>query len=592
MLTLNTLPFRRKLTFSFLAITIMAVLVTGGLSYTLSADILERKSKTLTQDAVNKTAQIVDEKLNKLMVVMMTFMISEPFKEMLRSVSAGEYDDYYRHLSNMDNVFSQARIAEPLIHSIYVSTPRGDFYPMSVNRNHTVTFKDTPMYDRILKAGHNIWVEGHEDELFTGRQRVISLVLEPITDTTLYSVNDVYVVVNIRESGLRRLIGPDAVDGVTRLLVSGEGRPVTQETSPLIRQAVTSGMLRPIVQTAGDRGQVTEKLHGEPYFVNHASLSLNDWHIVSLQSKDHVLQDLIYIKWMIFIIAAGSLAAAALVSSGLIRYLLIPLGRLQTVMKRVESNDLSARFEVKGGDELAQIGMRFNRMLEQIVSLIDEVKEAETTKRATEIKALSAQMDPHFLYNTLNTIYWKLKLNKAEESQHMVVSLSRLFQLGLNKGQEFTTLTNEILHVKQYLDLQKYCYEALFHYEIYVSDPGLEELSVPRILLQPLVENSILHGFRDRESGGFIRIAIEQDEAARRCRITVSDNGAGVDEAAARAMLRQTTEKGYAIGNLISRLQLYYGEGASRIEIDSRLGEGMTVRIEIPLEGAYANGRS
>lgn len=239
----RTLSFRNKLKYAFLGVTIMAVLVTGGLSYSISASVLEERSLTLTQDSVNKSARIVDEKLSKLMLVMMTFMISEPFKDLLESVSSGDYGDYYRHLNNMDNVFSQARVAEPLIHSIYVSTPMGDFYPMSVNRNHAVTFRDTPMYERVLEEKRNIWVEGHEDLLFTGKQRVVTLILEPITDSTLFSVNDVYVVVNIRESGLGRLIEPESGSGAARFLVNGEGDLVGFESNPLIRQAADSGMI-------------------------------------------------------------------------------------------------------------------------------------------------------------------------------------------------------------------------------------------------------------------------------------------------------------------------------------------------------------
>jgi len=580
---MKTLSFRNKLKYSFLTVTIMAVLLTGGLSYYISAGILEEESLTLTQDSVMKSAQIVDEKLSKLMLVMMTFMISEPFKDLLESVAAGDYEEYYKHLNNMDNVFSQARIAEPLIHSLYVTTPMGDFYPLSINRNREVTFQDTPMYERILQEKRNIWVEGHEDELFTGKQRVVSLVLEPITDTTIFSIKDVYVVVNIRESGLRRLIGTDAANGALRFLVNGDGELVARENHELIRQAVDSGMVKAVMNEE-EAGQATHELNGEDYLINYASLGLNDWTIVSIQAKSNVLQDLSYVKWMIAFIILGCLVVVMVVSSGLIRYLLSPFKSLLIVMKRVESNDLTARFEVRNEDELAQIGIRFNAMLEQIVSLIDEVKLAETNKRAAEIKALSAQMDPHFLYNTLNTIYWKMKLKKTEESQHMVMSLSRLFQLGLNKGQELTTLEKELLHVRKYLELQKFCYEELFDYEI-ESDPLIDELYVPRIMLQPLVENSILHGFGDRENGGIIRIKAETDREARQCVLTVSDNGSGVDKATANALLRQTSEHGYAIGNLLSRLQLNYGERSGMLSIESEPGNGMTITIRIPIEG-------
>ncbi len=583
------LTFRNKLKLAFLAVTIMAVLVTGGLSYYIAADILEEKSLTLTQDSVVKSAQIIDEKLNKLMLVMMTFLISEPFNEIIASVSAGDSSDYFRHLNDMDNVFSQARVAEPLIQSIYVSTPIGDFHPLSINRNHHVAFQDTSLYERIVQEKRNIWVEGHDDQLFRGNDRVVSLVFEPVVDTTLYAVKDVYVVVNIRENGLRRLVESDELRGTVRFLVNADGEPVLSGGSPLIAQWTGNGMISEIVRR-GDAGQVTQELNHEEYLINYASLGISGWKIVSIQSKSNALQDLNYVKWMILIIILGCFVVITIVSSVLIRFLLKPLMGLQSVMKRIEQNDLNARFEVRSGDEIGQIGVRFNRMLDEIVSLIEDVEQAEMNKRATEIKALSAQMDPHFLYNTLNTIYWKLKLQKTEESRQMVMSLSRLFQLGLNKGQEFLPLESELEHVRQHLDLQKYCYEQLFDYSIDLLDPTLRQLRVPRIMLQPLVENSILHGFRDREDGGFIRIVIDSDQVAGICRITVSDNGVGVDEQTTAALLERTSERGYALGNLVSRLSLYYGDAEQWVTIDSTPGSGMVVSLSIPLKEGNSDG--
>jgi two-component system sensor histidine kinase YesM len=211
-------------------------------------------------------------------------------------------------------------------------------------------------------------------------------------------------------------------------------------------------------------------------------------------------------------------------------------------------------------------------MLEQIVVLIGEVTEAETNKRSAEIKALSAQVD------TLNTIYWKLNLKQVEESQRMVVSLSRLFQLGLNKGQEITTLSDELEHVRQYLELQCSWYERLFRYEIYVEDEGLSQLPIPRIMLEPLVEKCILHGFRDLESGGVIAIEI-LDERDRWCLI-VRDNGIGMEEDQVRALFWRESEKGYSVSNLIRRLQLYFGDSAA-FRVDSEPGRGTVVIISL-----------
>lgn len=551
--------------------------MTGGLSYYISAATMEKNALKLTQDTVVRSAQIVDEKLNKLMLIMMTFMISQPFYDMLKDAASGDASRYYTHLNDLDNVFSQARIAEPLIHSIYVSTPIGEFYPSSMNRNRVNTFENTFLFERIEREKKNIWVEGHEDMLFSGGDRVISLILEPIFD---FPVSDVYIVVNIREDGFRKLVQGESGTSSLSFLLNAEGETVYPAREPLVRQAVDAGNLRHMMSRP--EGNQSFELNGKAYLLNYAKLGIADWTMTTLQSQASVLKDMVYVKWLIAGIALAAFVVAALISGALTRYLLKPLQGLMKVMRRVENNDLSARFESGGGDELAQVGLRFNRMLEQIVLLIEEVTEAQTNKRSAEIKALSAQMDPHFLYNTLNTIYWKLNLKQVEPSQKMVMSLSRLFQLGLNNGQEITTLSKELEHVRQYLELQSSCYEGLFSYEIQVHEPELSALSIPRIILQPLVENSILHGFHDMGSGG--RIEIEIAGEGERWTLIVKDNGSGMDEDQVRSLFWRESEKGYAVSNLIRRLQLYYGDSAE-FHVDSIPDEGTTIRISLPKKG-------
>ncbi|TFE31517.1 sensor histidine kinase [Cohnella luojiensis] len=580
----NKLSFRNKLRSAFLALTILSILVTGGFSYYITSTIIENNALKLTQDTVVQSAQIVDEKLGKLMLVMMTFMISEPFQNLMDDVSAGEDRRYFTHLSNLDNAFSQARIAEPLIHSIYISTPIGEFYPLAINRNRQTVFNETPLFERFNREKRNVWVEGHEDMLFSGKNRVISLVLEPIIDNTI-NVKDVYVVVNIREDGIRKLLGTETVGGSSRFLLNADAALVGLERNPLVMEAVNSGLMGEIIKNE-PMGYTSYELGNDSHLLNYARLGINDWTVMAIQSKDHVLRDMIYVKWMILFITVCCFVVTVFVSGAFTRYLLKPLQGLQQVMKRVENNDLSARFKSKNEDELAQVGFRFNRMLSQIVLLIEEVKKAEANKRAAEIKALSAQMDPHFLYNALNTIYWKLKLKQVDQSQQMVVSLSRLFQLGLNKGNEITTLDKELQHVRQYLELQTYCYENLFEYDIQVREPSLMELPVPRIMLQPLVENSIQHGFQNMESGGRITIDIDVNFELGHWTMRVQDNGCGMEEATIHSLRQQDPERGYAIGNLISRLQLYYGDHAELyIQSPSPSGKGTIALITIPLKG-------
>ncbi|MNE34432.1 Sensor histidine kinase YehU [compost metagenome] len=251
-------------------------------------------------------------------------------------------------------------------------------------------------------------------------------------------------------------------------------------------------------------------------------------------------------------------------------------------MSRVEQEDLGARFESPFQDEIGDAGRKFNQMLDRIGELIVEVKDTEKEKRKAEIKTLQAQIEPHFLYNTLNTIFWKCEMDEYEDVKQMVISLSALFRLGLNNGQEITTLGRELEHVRQYLNLQQQCYEGLFEYTI-TAAPELLDLPVLKIIIQPLVENSILHGLKELRVGGRITVAVTREDGQLVIRVT--DNGAGMDADKLNARLKEPVSSGgYALTNICSRLQIYYGREGGLLFRSSPNTETEAV-LSFPLEG-------
>jgi two-component system sensor histidine kinase YesM len=219
-------------------------------------------------------------------------------------------------------------------------------------------------------------------------------------------------------------------------------------------------------------------------------------------------------------------------------------------------------------------------MLDEIKQLIEDVKIRESDKRKAEIKALSAQMDPHFFYNTLNTIYCKSVLGENDDVNEMILALSNMFQLSLSGGRDLIPLRDEIDHVRQYLAIQQRSYEQLFICRIEI-EPELEACLIPKIMIQPLVENSILHGFRDRKSGGEIHIAVVAE--GEWLHISAEDNGEGlVPEKLKQSITHPSKKKhGYALHNIYSRLGLYFG-GRYRMEITNNEVGGAQIDIWLP----------
>jgi two-component system sensor histidine kinase YesM len=579
------ISLKRRLWVSFVMLTVVCISVTGAYVSVFFASEMKTQAATTSQNTLNKTAQVFDERLRNIVVSISTLMMGEPFQRTMRDVQAGNGADYYNRLSQLQTPFAQMMLAEQSIDSVLIHTPIGEFYPTENWRVGEMPFQDTTVAKAIGdyegRPWNTIWVRGHSDELFSRGREVISLVIKPLFDTLL---SGVYVVVNIREDHLLDLIKANLQEGsLKQKLIDRGGTGIFSSTE------TEGGQARPLQDYIGssDRGHFEyETASDGVYLVNYAGLGMNpDWVLIGYQSKKQLLAPVAQMRWTILTIMGVCVLLALVLSSMLSELLLKPLFKLRNLMFKVEQSKLDVRFESPFEDEISQVGYKFNRMMDQIGELIEEVKTSEQEKRYSEIKALQAQIDPHFLYNTLNTIYWKSEMEEQQDVSEMIVSLSLLFRLGLNNGKEITTLRQELNHVEQYLKLQTMCYPELFTYEFHCEDEGLLEVPVLKIMLQPLVENSILHAFQELDRPG--RLDITAAANGGMLTLAVADNGSGMSpevlERLRAGMDGGGSSGGYALSNIRARLSLYYGHLAD-MQLESSPGEGTTVKLVIPMQ--------
>ncbi|MEK8132299.1 histidine kinase [Paenibacillus filicis] len=581
------LAFMRKRTlhqriwFSFIAVITLAISVTGYISYSIAAKVVQANAFSSSQDAVNKAEQVVADKLKNIGTNIRALMFSDAFVQMMKHVQNNDSSKYYNDLSALLPVFSQVKFNDDLIQSILIVTPIGEFYPTNDYRIQPGAFYKTDMYQEIRKTGRGFWVKGHSDTLFTGGQRVLSLVLKGVIDTDPFQTLEVYVVVNVKEKELIQVLNANLSQaGYSFALLDKSGQPVmassdSHQGGVPVGADVIQGMTDP------DSGSFFHTYNVQEYLVNYKQLEgVDDWFLFGLQSKEELLREMSGIQRLTLLAIACFIGISLLISNWLTRFLLTPLQRLQNVMKRVEDNNLTVRYHSLQQDEVSQMGFRFNHMLDEINRLIQDVTEGEMEKRKAEMKALSAQIAPHFLYNTLNTIHCKAVLGENEDVSEMILALSELFMVGLSGGRELIPLADELNHAKQYMKLQQKSYEDLFEAEIDVEEGTALERMVPKIILQPLVENSILHGFKDMKAGGRIRITVTEDD--RFIHITVTDNGSGLpgEKGDSRHPGRN---KGFALMNISRRLQLYFGDKATLL-LSRQQGPGTRADIRIPIQ--------
>lgn len=294
----------------------------------------------------------------------------------------------------------------------------------------------------------------------------------------------------------------------------------------------------------------------------------------------------LYVGTFVFVVCFLGITASFALSHSISR----PIHRLMTFMQRAEAGDLTTRYWGDSRDEIGMLGRSYTSLLTKINDLLQLTEKQEKQKREAELRILQAQIKPHFLYNTLDTIQWMARKQGAEDVSEMVQSLSRLFRIGLSKGNEFVPLAEEFEHVRSYLQIQKQRYKNKLQYTLDL-DPDIAHCFVPKVILQPIVENAIYHGIKERRGPG--SVAVKGERQGDRIVLTVADDGAGMDEATLGNIRRkldrgtdaqmETSGSGYGLANVQARLKLTYGAEAADLFIESERGKGTAVKLVYPL---------
>jgi sensor histidine kinase YesM len=270
-------------------------------------------------------------------------------------------------------------------------------------------------------------------------------------------------------------------------------------------------------------------------------------------------------------------AISMLLYSGLF---LKPLHQLRSLMKRAESGDLKAYWTAKSVQEINDLGESYNQMLNRLEELIKQVKREEALKKEAEIAALQYQLNPHFLYNTLNTIKWVAKIHKTPQIAEVVSALVRLLQASLGKKGEFLTIREEVGLIRDYMNIQKFRYGDTvdLHFEI---EPVAYPCLVPRMILQPLVENALIHGLAPQKNGGRITIRAFLDRDMLICE--VEDNGVGIHRQSEQPVAGMKEKmSGIGLQHIRDKIKLYYGPDY-KMHVYPGKPNGTRIRLSLPI---------
>ncbi len=284
-----------------------------------------------------------------------------------------------------------------------------------------------------------------------------------------------------------------------------------------------------------------------------------------------------------------SLTFAIISQRSLSQAIRAPIDRLKLFAGRIASGELKERAEPPDVEELKELTQSLNAMAEKLERLIIENTQEQENLKKSELRALQAQITPHFLYNTLDAIIWLAESKRTTEVVQITSALSNFFRTSLSGGKDWITLQQEKEHLLGYLTILQVRYRDILKYEIQM-DPRLSDGQILKLLIQPLVENAVYHGIKNKRGGGLVRVSIQMDGLAMR--VEVSDTGAGISKErlleirqALRASRPISGESAsYGLCSVDQRIKLYYNLPDGLV-IDSVPGEGTTVRFSVPIRG-------
>lgn len=495
------------------------------------------------------------------------------------------FGEQYREFLKLDTVFAAAELVET-VYRVRVYIPDDIFYAQ--NKKHFAPdslLADRTDYEELMARmqTEQVAFSAPLEETVVGSTAQVKLLsmFRMIRKTDGSALPIGVEEVSIQVSQLQKVLEKSDITSTGAVyLLDGQGRVISfsgegdEEQEPL-------GQLETL-PAASVGGWAAQELSGRRYFVNQKQLPLADWRLVSLVPESEIAQQSSNIGSIIFLLSLVAVAAVFTVSVAVSRYYTKRLNRLSSMMQTVRQGSLEADFGEPEPDEIGRLFQSFSFMTKELKKLMEERYQTGKQVKAAQFKALQAQINPHFLYNTLDLINWEAIDHDVPEIAEVAQSLAKFYRISLNRGGQVVTIEQELTHVQAYVLIENRHFDGAITLHIDVPET-LRSLATINLILQPFVENAIMHGMAENPSVQECTVSIsgrrEEDDVV----LTVSDDGMGMGEEQLSTMFSTdpAVSHGYGVKNIDSRIRLCFGE-AYGLSYRSAPGAGTTVEIRIP----------
>lgn len=544
---------RTKLILSFLVIALIPLGIMAVFSYQTFYGSLTRSVADYSQEVVNRMAKDLDEYFSDL-EVLLTRDQDFYMDQLIKLVNGNDFNNrkyVFRIWEDLNNLY-QVKPGLEEISLVFSGGNRLSNYGL-----YSLDFASFErQFQRNLQA-RGIAILGPQQNFLD--QTVVTIV-KPYTP--LNAATAVFMTADI---SLERLANIADVRLGTRgyVFIADElGRIIYHPNLEKLGTISTFYRLTGVKGFVDGFGDYEE----ERFFLTTAHSPVTGWSIVSVAYADEIGEQVAPIQRMTLVVTALILVGVIFLSVYLSHALSRPIKELQDLTKRAANNELSVHIQPQGNDEIAMLGHSFNKMIRRIQALMDENVREQKLLRKLEMESLDNQIKPHFIYNTLDLIIGQLESNQNDQASSLIEALGSFFRLSLSKGREIVPIASEVEHVRNYLFIQQLRHGDEYDYEMDI-EPGIRDKFIPRLLLQPLVENAIYHGILRAKRPGKIFIRGRQIPSGDIV-FEIQDDGAGIEpdklrdiNEVLRGVRSLKNEKEYfGLRNVNKRAQLMFGE--------------------------------
>ncbi len=470
------------------------------------------------------------------------------------------------------------------IDGIYVLGRNGAIFRSSKGTLRKQEFREEEWFKQVIETGEELWLAPHPgSDIIQNLDYLTISVVYPVKDRISSRILGV-VVVDVRAESLNKIEDNGLVFEGKSYILDEDDKVIYSDQSN--DEEEIDAVNHAFHENQADHTGTADKIEigGKACLYSSMYLSNNGWKTVGIISDRQVYAPFERLRMAInFAILVFGIIAVIFAWKGADN-VSEPIKKVRTTMKQVEKGDFNVQLKIASQDEVGELAQSFNHMIEKIKRLMAQEQESQEKLRYAELKALQSQINPHFLYNTLDSINWMVRMGRNDKVEEMIDALSTFFRISLSKGRHFISIREELIHVEKYIMIQKVRYERIMESEICVPEEFFG-YDIIKMTLQPLVENALYHGIKEKGEGGVIRITAEgQGDNIVFC---VSDTGLGMSKEKLeklQIMMDQGIDHdpdAYGIINVQKRIHMYFGTEYG-LRFESEPGSGTSVYVTIP----------